>query len=98
MPGANSPTRPHNFNFLASVDKTLSNTPPEALTGINAGILPGDGLGAIDLPDLGFNLEKVNMPRKKALPPVELVESIFRAYDIRGIVVTPKINRGRRKF
>lgn len=68
------------------VDKTLSNTPPEALTGINAGILPGDGLGAIDLPDLGFNLEKVNMHRKKALPPVELVESIFRAYDIRGIV------------
>jgi phosphomannomutase len=68
------------------VDKTLSNTPPEALTGINAGIDSGDGLGVIDLPDLGFNLEKINMPRKKALPPVELVESIFRAYDIRGIV------------
>ena len=26
------------------------------------------------------------MPRKKIFPPVELVESIFRAYDIRGIV------------
>ncbi|MBT8070661.1 MAG: phosphomannomutase/phosphoglucomutase [Gammaproteobacteria bacterium] len=26
------------------------------------------------------------VPHKKALPPVELVESIFRAYDIRGIV------------
>ncbi|MCP4048455.1 MAG: phosphomannomutase/phosphoglucomutase, partial [Gammaproteobacteria bacterium] len=46
----------------------------------------GDGLDAIDLPDLGFNLEKMSMPRKKVLPPVELVESIFRAYDIRGIV------------
>jgi len=45
-----------------------------------------DGLGAIDLPDLGFNLEKISMPRKKVLPPVELVESIFRAYDIRGVV------------
>jgi phosphomannomutase/phosphoglucomutase len=46
----------------------------------------GDGFGTIELPDLGFNLEKVNMPRKKAAPPVELVESIFRAYDIRGVV------------
>ncbi len=46
----------------------------------------GDGMSAIDLPDLGFNLEKMSMPRKKVLPPVELVESIFRAYDIRGIV------------
>ena len=46
-----------------------------------------DGLGAIELPDLGFSLEKMPMPRiKHALPPVELVESIFRAYDIRGIV------------
>jgi len=50
------------------------------------GIDSGDGLGTIDLPDLGFNLEKISMPRKKAQPPVELVESIFRAYDIRGIV------------
>jgi phosphomannomutase/phosphoglucomutase len=46
----------------------------------------GDGLGAIELPDLGFNLERIGMPRKKAFPPVELVDSIFRAYDIRGIV------------
>lgn len=47
---------------------------------------PDDGLGAISLPDLGFNLEHPSMPPQKALPPVELVESIFRAYDIRGIV------------
>ena len=52
---------------------------------------PGDGLGDIELPDLGFSLEKAGlerkgMHRKKVLPPVELVESIFRAYDIRGIV------------
>ena len=46
----------------------------------------GDGLGAIELPDLGFSLEKASVHRKKVLPPVELVESIFRAYDIRGIV------------
>jgi len=52
----------------------------------HAGIDLGDGLGAIELPDLGFELEKISMPRKKNLPPVELVESIFRAYDIRGIV------------
>ena len=45
-----------------------------------------DGFGVIELPDLGFNLEKMAMPHKKALPPVELVESIFRAYDIRGVV------------
>jgi len=46
-----------------------------------------DGLGAIELPDLGFSLEKMPVPHKKhVLPPVELVESIFRAYDIRGIV------------
>jgi phosphomannomutase/phosphoglucomutase len=46
----------------------------------------GDGMGVVELPDLGFNLEKANMPHKKVLPPVELTESIFRAYDIRGIV------------
>ena len=47
----------------------------------------GDGFGVIPLPDLGFNLENFSMPRKKNfLPPVELVESIFRAYDIRGVV------------
>ena len=46
----------------------------------------GDGFGTIELPDLGFNLEKMAMPHIKAQAPVELVESIFRAYDIRGIV------------
>ncbi len=51
-----------------------------------AGSDGGDGLGIIELPDLGFNLENASMHRKKVLPPVELVESIFRAYDIRGIV------------
>jgi len=45
-----------------------------------------DGFGHIELPDLGFALEKVSVPRKKALPPVELQESIFRVYDIRGII------------
>ncbi|MFC1776546.1 phosphomannomutase/phosphoglucomutase [Pseudomonadota bacterium] len=45
-----------------------------------------DGMTAVELPDLGFNLEKFGLPRKKAHPPVELLESIFRAYDIRGIV------------
>jgi len=55
---------------------------PDEKTGIDS----GDGLGAIELPDLGFSLEKISMPRKKVLPPVELVESIFRAYDIRGVV------------
>jgi len=51
-----------------------------------AGVNADDGLGAIELPDLGFNLEKMSLPAKKVLPPVELVKSIFRAYDIRGIV------------
>ncbi|MGD9265344.1 MAG: hypothetical protein PVJ71_06165, partial [Lysobacterales bacterium] len=46
----------------------------------------GDGLGVIDLPDLGFKLEKPSMPTKKSTPAVELDKSIFRAYDIRGIV------------
>jgi len=45
-----------------------------------------DGLGEISLPDLGFNLEHPSMQIKKTMAPVELVESIFRAYDIRGIV------------
>jgi len=45
-----------------------------------------DGFGTIELPDLGFSLEKAVVPRKKILPPVELQKSIFRAYDIRGIV------------
>ncbi len=47
-------------------------------------IEPKDGAGAIE--DLGFSLENVTTHRKKVLPPVELVESIFRAYDIRGII------------
>jgi phosphomannomutase/phosphoglucomutase len=55
---------------------------PEEQTGLDT----SDGLGAINLPDLGFNLEHPSMPHKKALPPIELVSSIFRAYDIRGIV------------
>ncbi len=59
---------------------------PQASPARQAGVDSGDGLGVIELPDLGFNLEKMTMPRKKILPPVELVESIFRAYDIRGIV------------
>jgi phosphomannomutase/phosphoglucomutase len=66
-----------------SEDATFSDSPqvsPPAGQGVN------DGLGVIELPDLGFNLEKMVMPHKKALPPVELVESIFRAYDIRGVV------------
>ncbi len=46
----------------------------------------GDGFGVIDLPDLSFNLEKRDLVRKKFNPPVELVESIFKAYDIRGVV------------
>jgi len=39
-----------------------------------------------ELTDFGFNLEKRKMALKRVLPPVELVESIFRAYDIRGVV------------
>jgi len=59
---------------------------PQSQPRKSAGIDTGDGLGAIELPDLGFSLEKIATPRKKAHAPVELVESIFRAYDIRGIV------------
>jgi len=47
---------------------------------------PDDGLGEVNLPDLVFNLEHRGMRRKKVSSPVELVGSIFRAYDIRGIV------------
>ncbi|MGD9020175.1 MAG: phosphomannomutase/phosphoglucomutase [Lysobacterales bacterium] len=57
---------------------------PEAT--MPSGVDSGDGLGVIDLPDLGFKLEKPSMPIKKSAPAVELVKSIFRAYDIRGIV------------
>jgi len=55
---------------------------PEKQSGIDA----GDGQGAVNLPDLGFNLEHPSTHLKKVLAPVELVESIFRAYDIRGVV------------
>jgi len=51
-----------------------------------AGIDSNDGLGVIELPDLGFNMDKIGTHRKKSHTPVELVESIFRAYDIRGVV------------
>jgi len=66
----------------AEADVSGEDTGTKKQTGID----PGDGLGAINLPDLGFNLEHPHMPHQKVLPPVELVESIFRAYDIRGIV------------
>jgi phosphomannomutase/phosphoglucomutase len=68
-------------NSAAAADE-LAPGRPRILGGIDS----GDGMGAVDLPDLGFNLEKGSMTRKKVLPPVELVESIFRAYDIRGVV------------
>jgi phosphomannomutase/phosphoglucomutase len=67
----------------ASTDATFTDEPESPQP---AGQGANDGFGVIDLPDLGFNLEKMAVPHKKALPPVELVESIFRAYDIRGIV------------
>jgi len=67
-------------------DESFEPEPPETHTQLPDKFDPGDGLGAIELPDLGFSLEKVNVHRKKVLPPVELVESIFRAYDIRGII------------
>ena len=51
-----------------------------------AGSDSNDDLSAIELPDLGLSLEKISVPRKRTLPPVELVASIFKAYDIRGIV------------
>jgi len=65
-----------------SVDVERPETPPQE----QAKVDPEDGLGVIELPDLGFSLENPAAHRKKVLPPVELVESIFRAYDIRGIV------------
>jgi phosphomannomutase/phosphoglucomutase len=69
---------------LSDDPETVEPAPPRSQIPID--IDSGDGLGAIDLPDLGFSLEKINMPRKKIQPPVELLESIFRAYDIRGVV------------
>ncbi len=67
-------------------DEVVESEPPEIQPHLPAKLDPGDGLGDIELPDLGFSLEKASVHRKKVLPPVELVESIFRAYDIRGIV------------
>jgi phosphomannomutase/phosphoglucomutase len=61
----------------AAISKEDQPSPPEDTE---------DGFGIIQLPDLGFSLEKMTPPRKKVMPPVELLESIFRAYDIRGIV------------
>jgi len=77
----------HDMSFLEQHENDSSShelSQPESSQ--SAGIDAGDGLGVIQLPDLGFTLEKMNTHRKKHLPPVELVESIFRAYDIRGIV------------
>ena len=62
-----------------------SNTHDERETR-DASVDTDDGLGVIELPDLGFSLEKASVPRRKPHAPIELVESIFRAYDIRGIV------------
>ncbi len=44
------------------------------------------GRAGVKLEDIGFSLEKKSMLRRKTQPAVELVPSIFRAYDIRGIV------------
>ena len=80
---AESENDQESVNSLSHELATFDDLPGD---GVQAGVDSGDGLGVIDLPDLGFNLEKGSMPRKKVAPPVELVESIFRAYDIRGIV------------
>jgi len=71
---------------LTKGDEQAGSPGDESTTEKQSGVDAGDGLAAISLPDLGFNLEHPSMPHKKALPPVELVASIFRAYDIRGIV------------
>jgi phosphomannomutase/phosphoglucomutase len=84
---AAEPDEPETSTALTdSTDATFTDGPEAPGPSRQAGQDGGDGLGVIELPDLGFNLEKMAMPHKKALPPVELVESIFRAYDIRGIV------------
>lgn len=41
---------------------------------------------APSLPDLGVTLEQPSTAQSKATAPVEMLESIFRAYDIRGVV------------
>ncbi|HEY5775162.1 MAG TPA: hypothetical protein VIS57_03675, partial [Xanthomonadales bacterium] len=84
------PQRPASKTKLETVgphkDEPAPEKPPRSGSLPKIGSDPGDGFGVIELPDLGFNLDKINTPRKKLMPPVELVESIFRAYDIRGIV------------
>jgi phosphomannomutase/phosphoglucomutase len=68
-------------------DVTGTDDPDATRAQEQTGVDSEDSLGAIDLPDLGFSLEKKVMTRiKHTQPPVELVESIFRAYDIRGVV------------
>ncbi len=67
----------------SALDDELDTSLPQDSGGADS----DDGLGAIQLPDLGFSLEKMPLTHKKhTVSPVELVESIFRAYDIRGIV------------
>jgi len=44
------------------------------------------GTGGVGLPDFGLDLEHPHLQSRKVLPPVDLTQSIFRAYDIRGIV------------
>ena len=78
-------------NVIRLGDEAFTAEAPEEAPHLPANLDPGDGLGSVELPDLGFSLEKTGMDkmgshRKKVLPPVELVESIFRAYDIRGII------------
>ena len=78
-------------NIIQLSDESVTAEQPGATPQLPAKLDRRDGLGDIELPDLGFSLEKAGlerkgMHRKKVLPPVELVESIFRAYDIRGIV------------
>ena len=67
----------------SALDDELDTSTSQSSSGVDS----DDGLGAIQLPDLGFSLEKMPLTHKKhTVSPVELVESIFRAYDIRGIV------------
>ena len=78
-------------NVIRLGDEAVTAETSEEAPQLPAKLDPGDGLVSVELPDLGFSLEKAGLDkmgshRKKVLPPVELVESIFRAYDIRGIV------------
>ena len=76
-----SSSAPTGANEVPAMDESSPGRPR-----ILGGIDSGNNMGTIDLPDLGFSLEKGSMIHKKIRPPVELVESIFRAYDIRGVV------------